>query len=182
MDIRPIHTEADYKAMLKEISALMESDPDPGTPGGGAWASWPRWCRPTRPGTCPSPSLIRWKPSNSAALVVTDRPHERGECPWLAERIQRQNGCVQNLIATYQLLNSDSTRTTISSICFVRSASTQLPNWHWPRPIAEAALCQGAFSLPCHFPVCTHGNKNHLHRLRWCSPPSPVPAISRDRR
>lgn len=34
MDIRPIRTEADYKATLKEISALMEFDPDPGTPEG----------------------------------------------------------------------------------------------------------------------------------------------------
>ncbi len=34
MDIRPIHTEADYQATLKAISALMESDPDPGTPEG----------------------------------------------------------------------------------------------------------------------------------------------------
>lgn len=34
MDIRPINTETDYKAALKEISALMESDPDPGTPQG----------------------------------------------------------------------------------------------------------------------------------------------------
>lgn len=34
MDIRPIHTEADYKATLKEISALMEFDPDPSTPDG----------------------------------------------------------------------------------------------------------------------------------------------------
>jgi len=34
MDIRPIHTQADYKATLKEISALMESDPDLGTPQG----------------------------------------------------------------------------------------------------------------------------------------------------
>jgi|YelNatPaOPRAMG01_1025707.scaffolds.fasta_scaffold34516_3 HTH-type transcriptional regulator/antitoxin HigA len=34
MDIRPIRTEADYKDTLKEISALMESDPDPGTPEG----------------------------------------------------------------------------------------------------------------------------------------------------
>jgi HTH-type transcriptional regulator/antitoxin HigA len=34
MDIRPIHTEADYKAALKDISALMESDPDLGTPEG----------------------------------------------------------------------------------------------------------------------------------------------------
>jgi HTH-type transcriptional regulator / antitoxin HigA len=34
MDIHPIHTEADYKATLKEISALMESDPDPGSPEG----------------------------------------------------------------------------------------------------------------------------------------------------
>jgi HTH-type transcriptional regulator / antitoxin HigA len=32
MDISPIHTEADYKVTLKEISALMESDPDLGTP------------------------------------------------------------------------------------------------------------------------------------------------------
>lgn len=31
MDIRPIHTEADYAATLKEISALMQSDPAPGT-------------------------------------------------------------------------------------------------------------------------------------------------------
>ncbi|AYH44306.1 transcriptional regulator [Azoarcus sp. DN11] len=31
MDIHPIHTEADYKATLKEISALMELDPDVGT-------------------------------------------------------------------------------------------------------------------------------------------------------
>jgi len=34
MDIRPIHSEADHKAALKAISALMESDPDPGTPEG----------------------------------------------------------------------------------------------------------------------------------------------------
>lgn len=34
MDIRPIHTEADYKTTLKEISTLMESDPDLGTPEG----------------------------------------------------------------------------------------------------------------------------------------------------
>ncbi len=34
MDIRPIHTKADYKAALKEISALMDSDPDLGTPEG----------------------------------------------------------------------------------------------------------------------------------------------------
>ena len=32
MDIRPIHTEADYKATLKEIAALMDSDPELGTP------------------------------------------------------------------------------------------------------------------------------------------------------
>lgn len=34
MDIRPIHTDKDYKATLQEISALMESDPVPGTPAG----------------------------------------------------------------------------------------------------------------------------------------------------
>ena len=34
MKIRPIHTESDYKATLREISVLMESDPDPGTPDG----------------------------------------------------------------------------------------------------------------------------------------------------
>jgi len=34
MDIRPIHTETAYKATLTEISALMESDPDLGTPEG----------------------------------------------------------------------------------------------------------------------------------------------------
>jgi len=34
MDIKPIRTDADYKASLKEISALMESDPEPGTADG----------------------------------------------------------------------------------------------------------------------------------------------------
>jgi HTH-type transcriptional regulator/antitoxin HigA len=34
MDIRPIRTKADYRAALKEISALMETDPDLGTPEG----------------------------------------------------------------------------------------------------------------------------------------------------
>jgi len=27
MDIRPIHTEADYKAVLKLVSALVDADP-----------------------------------------------------------------------------------------------------------------------------------------------------------
>lgn len=36
MDIRPIRSEADYQATLKEISALMDEDADPdlGTPDG----------------------------------------------------------------------------------------------------------------------------------------------------
>lgn len=34
MDIRPIHNEHDYKAALRDISALMELDPDLGTPEG----------------------------------------------------------------------------------------------------------------------------------------------------
>ena len=34
MDIQPIRTEADYKAALRQLSTLMESDPEPGTPGG----------------------------------------------------------------------------------------------------------------------------------------------------
>ena len=34
MEISPIRTEADYKATLREISALMESDPDVDTPAG----------------------------------------------------------------------------------------------------------------------------------------------------
>ena len=34
MAIRPLNTEADYKATLKEISALKESDPDLGMPEG----------------------------------------------------------------------------------------------------------------------------------------------------
>jgi HTH-type transcriptional regulator/antitoxin HigA len=32
VNIRPIHTEADDRAALADISALMESDPAPGTP------------------------------------------------------------------------------------------------------------------------------------------------------
>jgi HTH-type transcriptional regulator/antitoxin HigA len=34
MEIRPIRTDADYKAALKEVSRLMEHDPDLGTPDG----------------------------------------------------------------------------------------------------------------------------------------------------
>jgi len=34
MDIRPIHTQADHKVTLKEVSALMDKDPAPGTPEG----------------------------------------------------------------------------------------------------------------------------------------------------
>lgn len=34
MNIRPIHSEADYRAALGDIAALMESDPAPGTPKG----------------------------------------------------------------------------------------------------------------------------------------------------
>ena len=32
MDIRPIHTKADYKAALKMVSALVDADPKRGTP------------------------------------------------------------------------------------------------------------------------------------------------------
>lgn len=34
MNIQPIHTEADYKRGLQEIAALMEADPELGTPDG----------------------------------------------------------------------------------------------------------------------------------------------------
>lgn len=34
MEIRPVCTEADYKSALKEISRLMEADPELGTPDG----------------------------------------------------------------------------------------------------------------------------------------------------
>jgi HTH-type transcriptional regulator / antitoxin HigA len=34
MNIKPIHTDADYRVALKTIAALMESDPEPGTPAG----------------------------------------------------------------------------------------------------------------------------------------------------
>jgi len=34
VNIRPIHTEADYQAALGDIAALMESNPAPGTPKG----------------------------------------------------------------------------------------------------------------------------------------------------
>ncbi|HSV46336.1 MAG TPA: transcriptional regulator [Ramlibacter sp.] len=32
MDIRPIHTESDYRAALKQASAYFDAEPDPGTP------------------------------------------------------------------------------------------------------------------------------------------------------
>lgn len=34
MDIRPIHTEADYQAALREVSAYFDNEPEPGTPEG----------------------------------------------------------------------------------------------------------------------------------------------------
>jgi HTH-type transcriptional regulator/antitoxin HigA len=34
MDIQPIRTEVDYKAALRQISTLMEADPEPGTLAG----------------------------------------------------------------------------------------------------------------------------------------------------
>ena len=34
MDIRPIHTEADYKAALREVSAYFDNEPEPCTPDG----------------------------------------------------------------------------------------------------------------------------------------------------
>ena len=34
MNIRPIHTPADYKAALKDVSALIDRDPAPSTPQG----------------------------------------------------------------------------------------------------------------------------------------------------
>jgi antitoxin component HigA of HigAB toxin-antitoxin module len=32
MDIRPLHTDDDYRAALAEVSALVDQDPKPGTP------------------------------------------------------------------------------------------------------------------------------------------------------
>lgn len=34
MDIRPIHTEDDYKAALRELSAYFDNEPEPGSPDG----------------------------------------------------------------------------------------------------------------------------------------------------
>lgn len=34
MEIRPIHSEDDYKAALREVSAYFDSEPAPGTPDG----------------------------------------------------------------------------------------------------------------------------------------------------
>lgn len=34
MDIRPIHTEDDYKAALREVSAYFDNEPEPGTRDG----------------------------------------------------------------------------------------------------------------------------------------------------
>lgn len=34
MNIHPIHTDEDYRAALKNVSALFDNEPDPGTPEG----------------------------------------------------------------------------------------------------------------------------------------------------
>lgn len=37
MNIRPIRTDDDYRAVLKETSPLFENEPEPGTPEGDAF-------------------------------------------------------------------------------------------------------------------------------------------------
>jgi len=34
MTIRPIHTDEDYRAALKNVSAAFDNEPEPGTPEG----------------------------------------------------------------------------------------------------------------------------------------------------
>ena len=34
MEIRPIRTEADYRAALREVSAVFDQEPEPGSPEG----------------------------------------------------------------------------------------------------------------------------------------------------
>ncbi len=34
MNIRPIHTDEEYRAALKNVSALFDNEPEPGTPEG----------------------------------------------------------------------------------------------------------------------------------------------------
>jgi HTH-type transcriptional regulator / antitoxin HigA len=34
MEIRPIHIDADYKAVMREVSGYFDSEPEPGTPAG----------------------------------------------------------------------------------------------------------------------------------------------------
>ena len=34
MDIRPLHTDDDYRAALADVSALVDRDPEPGTQEG----------------------------------------------------------------------------------------------------------------------------------------------------
>jgi HTH-type transcriptional regulator/antitoxin HigA len=34
MEIRPIHTEEDYKSTMREVSAFFDNEPGPGTPEG----------------------------------------------------------------------------------------------------------------------------------------------------
>lgn len=34
MGVHPIRTEAEYRSILMEVSALVDADPDPGTPAG----------------------------------------------------------------------------------------------------------------------------------------------------
>ena len=65
MDIQLIPTESDYKAALRQISTLMTSDPEPGTPEGTGWTSWQRWGEPARLATSPSARPTRLRRSSS---------------------------------------------------------------------------------------------------------------------
>ena len=37
MKIRPIHTDSEYRAALKEVSVLFDNEPEPGSPQGDAF-------------------------------------------------------------------------------------------------------------------------------------------------
>ena len=57
MEVRPIHTEADYRATLKEISSLVDADPDPGTADGDRLDILTTLVQASKRGLFPSPAI-----------------------------------------------------------------------------------------------------------------------------
>ena len=73
MEIKPIHTDADYKATLREVSGLIDLDPEPATPEGDRLDILAGSCRPMKRSTTRSPCPTLSRRSTSACAYSGER-------------------------------------------------------------------------------------------------------------